>query len=96
MKRLGTFFACILLSATAVSAQTDNATLTGTVHDPSGAVIPSAKVQVKNVATGVVKEAATNSAGLYYVPNLIPGTYSIERLRGGFSAQAVCRRPIER
>lgn len=89
MKRLGTFFACILLSATAVSAQTDNATLTGTVHDPSGAVIPSAKVQVKNVATGVVKEAATNSAGLYYVPNLIPGTYSIDVPRRVFSPSSL-------
>src|SRR5579862_664626 len=84
MKRLGMLFACILLGATAVWAQTDNATLTGTVHDPSGAVVSGAKVQVKNIATGVVKETATNSAGLYYVPNLIPGTYSIDVSAPGF------------
>src|ERR1700733_8298841 len=84
MKRFGTLFACILLSATAVWAETDNATLTGTVHGSRGAVIPGAKVQVKSIATGVVKETATNSAGLYYVPNLIPGTYSIDVSATGF------------
>ncbi|MGH9357655.1 MAG: carboxypeptidase-like regulatory domain-containing protein, partial [Terriglobia bacterium] len=45
-------------------AQVTGATLSGTVTDPSGAVIPHAKISIKNTATGVTRNSIANSAGL--------------------------------
>ncbi|MGH9357506.1 MAG: carboxypeptidase regulatory-like domain-containing protein, partial [Terriglobia bacterium] len=61
--------------------------LTGSVTDPSGAVIPGAKISIKNTATGVITNAATNSAGLYNVPNVIPGPYQVTVSAQGFQTE---------
>jgi hypothetical protein len=70
-----------------VYAQVAGATLTGTVIDASGAVIPNAKVFIKNTATGITREVATNTAGLYLAPNLLPGNYEVTTSATGFSTQ---------
>ncbi|MGH9357200.1 MAG: carboxypeptidase-like regulatory domain-containing protein, partial [Terriglobia bacterium] len=57
--------------------QVAGGTFTGTVTDPSGAVIPNVKVIITNTATGVSHATATNASGLYTVPNLVPGRYTI-------------------
>ena len=59
------------------TAQIVGATVSGTVTDPSGAVVPNAKITIRNLATGVVAEAATNASGLYSEPNLLPGEYEV-------------------
>src|SRR5271157_5801184 len=56
-------FGLLLLSGLAVAQ--DTATLTGTVRDNTGAVIPGAAVAIKNTATGIVRNFKTNSAGEY-------------------------------
>jgi len=56
-------------------AQGTNGTISGTVTDPSGAVVSGAKVDVKNVRTGVTRSATTNEQGRYRVPDLIVGEY---------------------
>jgi len=66
-------------------AQVAGGTLSGTVTDPSGAVIPSAKIAVKNVSTGVTRDVAMDAAGFYSAPNLLPGTYEITTTAPGFS-----------
>ncbi len=66
-------------------AQVAGATLTGAVTDPSGAVLPGATVSIKNTATGVIKNVTSDSSGLYSVPNLIPGPYSVTASAKGFS-----------
>src|SRR5216683_991414 len=66
-------------------AQGAAATLTGTVTDRSGAVIPKAEISAKNAATGVVRGGETNSAGLYTVPGLPPGNYAVSVTAAGFS-----------
>src|SRR5260221_2394574 len=66
-------------------AQGAAATLTGTVSDRSGAVIPKAEISAKNAATGVVRGGETNSAGLYTVPGLAPGNYAVSGTAAGFS-----------
>src|SRR3984893_6393333 len=68
-------------------AQVSGATLTGTVKDTSGAVIPNAQVAITDVATGVTRNVSTGSAGLYTSPNLLPGNYEIRVTAPGFSTQ---------
>ena len=79
-------FLGILLAALPciVHAQTTASTLTGVVKDASGAVVPGAKVQVANEASGVAVSAAANEAGLYRVIGLIPGSYRVEVEAPGF------------
>src|SRR5258708_10161058 len=68
----------------AAFAQVTGGTITGTVHDPSGAVVPGAEVKIKNLATGVVRTLSSNGQGLYSAPNLNPGDYTVEVSAKGF------------
>src|SRR6267142_1208685 len=70
-----------------IYAQVAGATLTGTVKDSSGAVIPNAQVAITDVATGVARTVSPGSSGLYTAPNLLPGTYEIHVTAMGFSTQ---------
>lgn len=65
-------------------AQFDNGSITGTLHDASGAVVAGATVTIKNVATGVTTVLSTNQDGAYQALALIPGTYSVEASAKGF------------
>jgi hypothetical protein len=58
--------------------------LSGRVTDQSGAVVPGASVQLRNLATGVQQSAEANHAGLYRFPAMMPGTYSIATSFKGF------------
>ena len=58
--------------------------MSGTVTDPSGAVIAGAKVTVTNTATNVAREVETNAAGNYNVPFLNPGVYNVTAELDGF------------
>src|SRR5205807_10046298 len=69
----------------AAAAQVAGATLSGTVADASGAVIPNATILIKNTATGVVRQVTTNANGLYIAPNLLPGSYSVSTEAKGFA-----------
>jgi hypothetical protein len=66
-------------------AQVSGATLSGTVTDPSGAVIAAAQVSILNKATGITRTATTDSAGLFAAPNLQPGLYEVTVAAAGFS-----------
>jgi hypothetical protein len=70
-----------------VHAQNAQGTMVGHVQDPTGAVVPHAKVSVKETSTGVVRTVYTNATGDYYVPDLNPGSYSITVSAPGFSMQ---------
>src|ERR1700730_17493505 len=70
-----------------VYAQVVGATLSGTVTDQSGAVIPNTEISIKNIATGFTRAVTTDPAGFYTAPNLLPGTYEITAAAPGFSTQ---------
>ena len=53
------------------------ATLSGTVHDASGAVVPSATAVLVNPGTGIQERATTDSSGRYTFPHIAPGTYTL-------------------
>jgi len=73
---------------TALRAQV-TATLTGTVEDQSGGVIPGAQVTLTNEATKFATVNTSNSVGLYAFPSLTPGTYDIRASAKGFKAAEV-------
>ncbi|HEU5409236.1 MAG TPA: carboxypeptidase-like regulatory domain-containing protein, partial [Nitrospira sp.] len=65
-------------------AQVDTGGLTGTVTDPSGAVIPAATVAITNSATGIVTKGTTTSTGRYVFGAVAPGIYSLQVTKTGF------------
>ena len=66
----------------------DTGTITGTVSDPSGAVIPHASVTITNTGTGIVTNAKTGDTGLYTVPALPFGTYVVSAAADKFGKAA--------
>jgi hypothetical protein len=68
---------CCLLSATKIVAQSTYGTIVGTVTDASGAVVPGAKVEALNQATGGIRSVTTDSLGEYQFLNVDPGRYTI-------------------
>jgi hypothetical protein len=64
-----------------------NASLSGTVSDPSGALIPGVEVTARNSGTGVAAMGLTNESGLYRFPSLQPGPYEVTATLAGFQTQ---------
>jgi hypothetical protein len=74
-----------VLSASLALAQSGNSTISGIVRDASESAIPTAKIKIVNVETGVQSHTVTNSAGLYRAGALVPGTYRMEADAVGFA-----------
>ena len=86
--------ACLTLAFLLFSSPTDLfaqglSGITGTVTDPSGAVVPGARVVVTNNATGVSTETVTGSAGTYVLTDLIPGIYTVRVEKTGFASRVL-------
>jgi hypothetical protein len=76
----------IVLGIAALGSATSAATLNGTVADPSGKIIPEARVTATNVETNIVSPTVTDRSGLYVIPNLPPGTYRVTVQKDGFKS----------
>ena len=67
--------------------QTSNASLGGSVSDPTGALVPGVEVTARNVGTGITNTTITNETGTYQFPNLQTGTYEASATLPGFRTQ---------
>ena len=72
---------------TGAMAQSTNASVTGTVTDASGSVLPGVSITAENVQTGVVTMTLTNETGAYGFPTLQTGTYRFSGELPGFQTR---------
>ncbi len=76
--------AAILFAPFARAQNSNTGELKGAVMDPSGAVVAGAAVTITNIQTGIVTPTETNQSGLYDVPFLAPGNYTLKFSKQGF------------
>ena len=85
----------MLCLAAVSSAQTITGTITGTVSDASGAVVPNVKITATNEGTGVQTTATANRAGIYSLPFLPVGQYTVTAEGAGFKKSVLGPFPVE-
>jgi hypothetical protein len=64
--------------------QSEDATVSGTITDPTGAVVQNAQVKLTNVETGITLTTLSNNSGLYVFPDVQPGQYRMVAEKAGF------------
>jgi hypothetical protein len=74
----------LLLLAFAMVAFAQEATVVGTITDPSGAAVPGVQITITNTSTGQAYRITSNDAGEYVVPDLLNGHYSVKVEASGF------------
>ena len=75
----------LLLTAFHVNGQTVTGTILGDVLDPSGAAVPNVSITITNQDTGVIRATMATADGVYSVPSLLPGKYTVDAKAAGFS-----------
>ncbi len=80
---------CVTVCAASLYAQSERGTITGTVKDATGAVIPSAKIVLTNSQTGVANTLTSNSAGEFTLPQLQVGVYNLRVDKEGFRPASI-------
>ncbi|MDR3749056.1 MAG: TonB-dependent receptor, partial [Acidobacteriota bacterium] len=74
----------LLGMATTVQAQITSGSIFGSVQDPTGAMIPNVTITATNASIGVSRTTTTSATGNFSLPNLPPGTYTLEATAPGF------------
>ena len=87
MKFTVTILALWLFFSLPAKAQVAGGSITGTVTGESGGAMPDVHISVKEVSTGLARNATTNTAGLYSVPDLSPGNFEMTVSAAGFTTQ---------
>ena len=78
----------IICAAASASAQSELGSITGTVKDAQGAVLPGVTVTAQNAGTNVSTTAISNSEGVYLLSSLVNGTYKVTFNLSGFAPSA--------
>src|SRR5580704_8201398 len=90
VKYLSALFLCLLVvMSLQLRAQVTGATLSGTITDAQGGVVPNANVSAKNLSTGISTDTTTNTSGTYSIPNLNPADYEVSVSAPNFSTAIV-------
>jgi hypothetical protein len=87
--RIAVFCCALLVTSLAHAQGGGTSTISGTVVDPDGGVIPGANVVVKDVGTGTTYTDITNGAGAFSVPALVAGTYTVTVSLQGFKTAVI-------
>src|SRR5215831_212292 len=80
---------CLFFSAALVFAQSTDATVSGTVADPSGAHVVNVTVTAFNIDTGIATTVQTNESGVYVFAALPPGNYRVSAAHPGFRKSTI-------
>src|SRR5690348_8748657 len=92
MKPILGYLTCALmlcvLSCSLAYAQGASAQISGSVTDPSGAVLPGVEIMAIHTDTGLIRTTVTNETGSYVLPNLALGPYRLEAALPGFRTYA--------
>ena len=75
----------VLMTLALAFAQTDRGTITGTIADPTGAVVPGATLHARNTATGAEYDTVATATGNYTLPSLPAGPYELTVSAAGFT-----------
>ena len=81
------FFLAVIFGVLSSLSQAQTAgtgAISGTISDPSGAVVTGATIKAIDQTTGATRTATSSAAGAFLVPLLRPGTYRVEVSKGGF------------
>ncbi|QMV19400.1 TonB-dependent receptor [Granulicella sp. 5B5] len=95
LSRFTAFLAVLVLACTTAMAQLSTADIVGTVTDPTGALVPNAKVTLQNVDTHEQRNAVSNSTGDYLFTLLPVGRYIVTVHASGFKTSTVSNLAIE-
>jgi hypothetical protein len=85
-RSLGLLVLAAAVFSQSAHAQVDRSTLTGTVHDATGSTLPGAQVLAKSASTGLERKTLTNESGIYALPDLPVGTYTVIFSAAGFQS----------
>src|SRR5215472_9028137 len=82
--RFSAFFVLVLFSVVAYGQSGSSGSITGVVTDPSGAVVPNAKVEARNPVSGFSRTTSTDASGKFTLPNVPFNPYHLTIVGAGF------------
>jgi len=85
IRRISISISLLFVSFLAQSALAQTASITGTIKDSTGGVVPQAQITAQNSATNTSRNAFTSQSGTYRIPGLVPGIYDVLIEKRGFS-----------
>ena len=80
---------CILSAVLATGQTSTTGQIIGQVTDPTAAVVPQAQVQLRDAATGAIRNTSTDMTGQYAFPQVTPGSYSLTVSSSGFAKAVI-------
>src|SRR5712672_3304537 len=86
--RIASAVLLLVFVAAPLLSQSTNATISGTIQDATGGLIPGVTLTATNTATGVVSTVLSNESGAYSLPSLLPGLYKLSADLSGFQSQS--------